>query len=185
MIRLNSAKKVCSQSIWYFDLPQVLCYWILTSDTDHSHDFNSIVRNTDYEISIKLKYLLPGIKERIVTSPSDKSAVLHIMQNGEICLISMKLCGWKGCTSGHIWVSEVKTLSAIRVFRSPGSFTRAPLLPGSWNMAVIELKTFQKKWKYYDSQCLCCLSYLNFSLFMLIKNPWKSICITRTHKSLK
>lgn len=71
---------------------------------------------------------MPGIKEGTVTSPSDKPAVPHIMQNGEICLISMKLCGWKGCTSGHICVSEVKTLCAIHVFRSPGSFYKGPIV---------------------------------------------------------
>ena len=96
--------------------------------------------------SIKLKYLLPGVKEEMVTSPTDTPAVRVLCRMGRY-VSSPWNSGWKGCTSGHIWVSEVKTLCAIHVCRSPGSFTRVPLLPGSWDMAVVELKASEKKRK--------------------------------------
>lgn len=170
----NSAKKVYSQSIWYFDLSRGICYWILTSDTDHSHDFNFAVRNTDYEISgTEVEVPVPRYQGRNSYQPVRQARCsMYPAEWGNMSHLHEIL--WvERCTSGHIWVSEVKTLCAIHVFRSPGSFARAPLLPGSWNMAVMNSRHLRKKWKYYDSHCLFCLSYLNFSLFMLIKKSLK------------
>lgn len=118
---------------------------------------------TKYQ-SIKLKCLLLGIKERIV-SVHLTNLLLHVLCRMEKdVFISIKGGGWRGCISGHIWVSELRTL--FNMFSDLLDPSKAPLLLGSWNVAVIELKVFEKKWKYNDSYYLCCLSYLNFTVYL-------------------